>query len=115
MTIEELYQASGNDYNELLGRLFNAKLIEKLVRKYRNDQNYQQLCDGIAAKNREKVFTAAHTIKGLALNLGFGDLAHTASQLTEATRNTYPENADELFAAVEKEQNKIIALIEQLD
>ncbi|MBR1700476.1 MAG: Hpt domain-containing protein [Lachnospiraceae bacterium] len=115
MTIEELYKASGDDYNELLGRLFNAKLIEKLVKKYRDDQNYKQLCDGVAQKDREKVFTAAHTIKGLALNLGFGRLAQTATELTEATRNSYPDNVPELFAAVQKEQDNILALIDKLD
>ncbi|MBR1854556.1 MAG: Hpt domain-containing protein [Lachnospiraceae bacterium] len=115
MTIEELYQASGNDYNELLGRLFNAKLIEKLVKKYRDDQNYKQLCDGVAQKDREKVFTAAHTIKGLALNLGFSQLAQAATALTEATRNSYPDNVPALFDAVQKEQEKILALIDQLN
>ena len=115
MTIEELYQKSGDDYNELLGRLFNAKLIEKLVKKYHDDQNYTQLCDGVAAKDREKVFTAAHTIKGLALNLGFGRLAKAATELTEATRNSYPDNVPALFEEVKKEQENILSLIEQLD
>ena len=115
MTIEELYKTSGNDYNELLGRLFNAKLIEKLVKKYREDQNYKQLCEGVAEQDREKVFTAAHTIKGLALNLGFGQLAQAATELTEATRSSYGDNVPALFDAVKKEQDKILALIDQLD
>lgn len=115
MTIEEFYQASGGNYKEILGRLFNAALIVKLVRKYRDDTHYQQLCDGVQEQDREKVFTAAHTIKGLALNLGFEQLAQAASELTEATRNGYASNVPELFEKVKKEQTKITDLIDQLD
>ena len=115
MTIEELYQESGNDYDELLSRLANARLIEKLVKRYLDDTNYKQLCEGVQAKDQEKIFTAAHTIKGIALNLGFASLAQAASEMTEATRNGYGDNVPQLFESLKNEQEKIIHLIQQLD
>ncbi|MBR1771599.1 MAG: Hpt domain-containing protein [Lachnospiraceae bacterium] len=115
MTIEELYAAIDSDYNEVLSRLINATLIVRLVKLYKNDANYASLCAGMEERDREKIFTASHTIKGLALNLGFKDLAATAAELCEATRNSYAENVPALFEAVAGEQKKVMDLIDQLD
>lgn len=114
MTIEEFYAALEGDYDEVLNRLSTAALIERLVKLYKKDENYAHLCEGIASSDREKVFTASHTLKGLALNLGFKKLAETSAALCEATRNSYADNAQELFEAVKISQEQVISLIDQL-
>jgi len=114
MTIEEFYAALDGDYNEVLSRLSKAALIERLIKLYKKDENYNHLRDGIASADREKVFTASHTLKGLALNLGFKKLAETSTALCEATRNSYADNAQELYEKVKEAQEQVISLIDQL-
>ena len=55
----------------------------------------------------ETAFRAAHTLKGICLNLGFDNLFAPSQELTEKLRGaTTIEGTDELFAAVEKEYDR---------
>jgi len=48
------------------------------------------------------------------LNLGFKKLAETSTALCEATRNSYADNAQELYEKVKEAQEQVISLIDQL-
>ena len=71
MNINECYQAMGADYEEVFGRLRNEKLIAKFVLKFPDDPSFSQLKNSLAEKNTKEAFRAAHTLKGVAQNLGF--------------------------------------------
>ena len=62
-------------------------------------------------------FRAVHTLKGVALNLGLGSLAHASSQMTEALRgqDSLPENVQVLYEAVQKEYAAVREALEQLE
>ena len=47
----------------------NRKLYVKLLNKFKDGTNLNDLESGLAAGDMEKAQTAAHTIKGLAANL----------------------------------------------
>ena len=54
-----------------------------------------------------RLVSAAHTLKGICLNLGFDNLFAPSQELTEKLRGaTTIEGTDELFAAVEKEYDR---------
>ncbi|MDO4516819.1 MAG: Hpt domain-containing protein [Bacillota bacterium] len=86
MRIEACYEALGGDYQDVSKRLPTQKMIEKFIGKFLQDDSYSQLCAAFAAGNCEESFRAAHTLKGVAGNLGFTRLMHSASLLTEALR-----------------------------
>ena len=71
MNINECYQAMGADYEEVFGRLRNERLITKFVLKFPGDPSFSQLQSTLEEKNVEEAFRAAHTLKGVAQNLGF--------------------------------------------
>lgn len=50
------------------------------------DTSYSNLCAALNEGDYESAFRAAHTLKGVALNLGLGRLAKSSSELTEALR-----------------------------
>jgi len=52
----------------------NIKLYTKLLTKFRNDTNLNDLEAAFAAGDMEKARNAAHTIKGLAANLSLMEL-----------------------------------------
>lgn len=90
MTIQECYAQLGGSYEDVSMRLPSPRLVEKFMGKFPNDDSYAALCAALERQNRAEAFRAAHTLKGVAANLGFTRLMNSASQLTEALR---PESA----------------------
>ena len=115
MNINECYQAMGADYEEVFGRLRNEKLIAKFVLKFPGDPSFSQLQSTLEEKNVEEAFRAAHTLKGVAQNLGFTPLYEATATLTEVLRaGNLPED-DNMMNAVAKEYERTVAAIEQLN
>ena len=81
MTIKECYEKVGSDYDGVLKRLGSEALVKRFAVKFLNDPSFQELTDGLAAQDGEKAFRAAHTLKGVCLNLGFTELYKTSCAL----------------------------------
>ena len=77
MTVKECYEQMGADYEDVLGRLRNEALIRKFAKKFLEDGSFQMLKDGLAKKDGEMAFRAAHTLKGVCQNLGFDNYRKT--------------------------------------
>lgn len=86
MNLQECYQAFGGDYEDTMKRMGMERLLQKFMLKFLDDGSFQELCDNMEQQNYEEAFRAAHTLKGLCLNLGFKTLAESSSNLTEALR-----------------------------
>ncbi len=115
MKLEELYQKIGSDLKNVMKRIPNEAMIGKFVRKYANDPTYNRLTAAVETKNWKDAFLAAHTLKGVAQNLGFDRLQKSASALTEAVRGAVPLTDESLFEEVCKDQKEIVEAIEKLD
>ena len=87
MTLQECYAALGGNYEDVLGRMHSERMIQKFVLKFLQDGNYDTLCRALAAGTVEEAFRAAHTIKGMCLNLSFDRLAASSVEMTEALRS----------------------------
>lgn len=101
MTLKQCYGLLEGDYEEVVGRMRKEALVEKFVLKFLNDASYEMLQQGIAAGDWETAFRAAHTIKGVAQNLGFTRLCEASSRLTEELRQGWGENTEALLQQVE--------------
>lgn len=86
MTVEKFYEYIGGDYAGTKGRLMTDERIVRFVNKFPADGSYKLLIDSLAAGNVEEAFRAAHTIKGVAQNLGFTALHKSAEEVTEILR-----------------------------
>lgn len=86
MTLQECYEKLGGNYEDVSGRLPSAKLIEKFMGKFLEDESFSLLCEAFEAKNKDEVFRMAHTLKGVCGNLGFSRLMKSSSVLTEKFR-----------------------------
>ena len=80
MTIKECYEKVGSDYDGVLKRLGSEALVKRFAVKFLNDPSFQELTDGLAAQDGEKAFRAAHTLKGVCLNLGFTELYKVSAE-----------------------------------
>lgn len=85
--IREDFIEAGIDYDSAMN-LFMGKqeIFERFLVKFKNDESYKQIKSAIEAGDCEAAFKAAHTLKGVAGNLSFKDLAKVASDITEEFR-----------------------------
>lgn len=114
MTLQEFYAIVGGDYTEAANRMMGESMLRRFIMKFPNDPSYELLVQSVVSGNREDAFRAAHTIKGLCLNLSFGKLLRSSEALTEALRREMPADMDELFAKVKADYALTVDAISQL-
>ena len=114
LTLQEFYDVVGGDYQDALNRMMMESMLRKFLAKFPSDPSFAALSEALESGNREEAFRAAHTIKGLCLNLGFGKLLTSSNALTEALRHEMPDNAAELFAAVKADYELTLNAVHQL-
>jgi len=92
----------------------NIKLYVKLLGKFKNDNNLNDLEAAIAAGDLPKAQNAAHTIKGVAANLAFSKLFAECLELetqikSGAVNPAQLETVKTVFAATLQEIDKVIS------
>lgn len=82
-----LLQTVGVDEREVLARFMgNADLYCRILKKFLEDQSYQELKISWEDKDYDMAFRAAHTLKGVSANLGLGQIRELSSVITEQLR-----------------------------
>ena len=107
-TLEQAYEQVGGNYQDVLKRLMNEDLVRRFMGKFLDDGSFAALKDALAAKDVDAAFMAAHTLKGVCLNLGFTNLFNPTNEITEVLRAGSLEGTEELFSQVEAEYNNVI-------
>lgn len=113
MTLQEFYARIGGNYEATLRRLPSEALVRKFVLKYPGDPSFNQLKDALAAQDWETAFRAAHTLKGVAQNLGFDRLYTAVFALTEQLRGGKPMQNEQDWLAVQQAQKTVLDGIAQ--
>lgn len=111
MTVKECYAALGGNYDDVVSRLMNERLVTKFVLKFVDDQSFSLLENSLNAHDCKEAFRAAHTIKGICQNLAFTKLGDSAVEMTEMLRER-EEYGDDLMPCFEKLRADYIQTIE---
>lgn len=82
----EFYRRIGTDGAQVTARLGGEAMTSRFVRRFASDGSYGALAAALDAGQGQEAFRAAHTLKGVAANLGFERLWAAASALTEQLR-----------------------------
>ena len=105
MTVQECYEMIGADWQDVLQRFGGSQaIVKKFAIKFLDDPSFSDMKKAVAEKNVED---AAHTLKGVCLNLGFSDLYHTSYDITEIFRAGTFEGAEELMEAMDDQYQTI--------
>jgi len=122
VNIKEFYDYIGEDYGEVIGRLKVESRIVKYVSRFPADTCFGLLCSSIGEKQYSDAFRAAHTLKGICLNLGFGGFHDVISDITEKLRHFEENERIEsdgsialLLKDAEEKYNRIISGIDALE
>lgn len=119
MSLKECYDKMGADYEDVLSRLRSEVLVRKFALKFLDDDSYANLNAAMESGNAPEAFRGAHTLKGVAQNLGFGPLYKAAAEVTESLRPSETNSGDmekaaKLMPAVDEEYARTIAAIKEL-
>lgn len=115
MTIQECYKEIGGDFEGVQKRFGGVAMVEKFAIKFLRDSSFQELEDGLKEKDAEKAFRAAHTLKGICLNLGFDAFYEVSAALTEKLRGRELTGYEADFAAVKECYGKTVAAIKAFE
>lgn len=115
MTVQECYEEMGQDYSEVVERFGTESLLKKFALRFVDEPSFGKLESELQSGDAEQAFRAAHTLKGICLNLGFSGLYEKSAALTEYLRNrTDVDGAEPLFEDVKQSYDTVIGLLKQL-
>ena len=110
MTVKEFYEAVGGDYEGTQKRLMNDMLIKRFLGRFLETTDIGKLRTAIGANDFRAVFTEAHTLKGVAGNLGLTELFNASDELCETCRDKDPDySLAPYLARVEKAYDEACA------
>ncbi len=118
MNLKDALELAGVDYEMTLNRFSNnAMLLERFVKKFPNDKTFQELDAAVGEKRYEDVERSAHTLKGIAANLGFQYLSDLSAEVVNLVRSDHydKDNIGIAFSRVAKEYDKVVTCVKRLD
>lgn len=92
MTLQELYQNIGGDYEQALRVLRMDKLLDKHVRKFTKNGVVEALLAAGETMDPTQLFESAHAVKGICANLGLNGISDAAAEITEEFRPGNPRS-----------------------
>lgn len=114
MTLNEFYDHIGGDYQGALSRLLDEDFMKDCLNMFLDDTSFADLQKALEEGETKEAFRFAHTLKGVAQNMGFDRLFKVAFDITEALRADDLEKGRALFPPVEAEYESTIELLKQV-
>ena len=114
-TIKKQLTEAGVDLDKTMERFMNNEaLYLKFLKRFPEDPNYAQLKEHISTGDYEEAFRDAHTLKGVAGNLGLDPFYTVVSALTEELRSRKYDRLDEFVQDAEENYELLTQIIRQL-
>lgn len=116
MTVKECYEEMGGNYDEVISRLRTDERVLRFLGKVHDDGSFALLGTSLADGNMEEAFRAAHTLKGVCMNLALTRLFTSANAITEALRGRaeYGADLEPLYDTLKHDYERTMASIEKL-
>lgn len=115
MNVKKCYEIMNGDYEDVKGRFLTDARIRRFALLFLNDGSMDDLRAAMRDKDCEKGFQAAHTLKGICLNLGFTGLYMPVYKITEMLRERDYESAAVEMPAVETAFDATIRGLRELE
>ena len=115
MNVKEFYEMIGGDYEDMKRKFLTDARISRFALMFLRDGSMEDLRAGMREKDNEKAFLAAHTLKGVCLNLGFSGLLAPVSEITEQLRAGAKEEAARLMPLAEQVYEATVEGLRELE
>lgn len=115
MTVRECYASLGEDYDCVADRFGDDATVRYFCGRFLEDRSFSVLTDAMTRGDGEAAFRAVHTLKGVCLNLGFGQLWKASSDLTEYLRGKSDAiGCDALWSVLVREYRRVADVLQTL-
>lgn len=112
MDLRECYETLGGNYDEVKRRLIKDERIQRFLFLFPKDENFALLKKAVEGQDWAAAFRAAHTLKGIAMNLNLDRLSRSAVTLTDLLRNGPPtEDVTPVFTQMEQDYQLTVETI----
>ncbi len=116
MTLREFADETGMDLEGTMARFANMEsLVKKFLKKFPADPSFAELSKAMEEGDAAGVERSAHTLKGVAGNLGFQELFDVNQQIVDAVRSGHSESLSLYFEKDRELYEKIILALKKLD
>lgn len=116
MDITEFYRQIGGDASVVVRRMgLTEAHLKKYLGKFQNNEDYGKLKKAVGEKDYYNAEWAAHTLKGVASNLGLDILYKDFQKIVDSIRAGKPEDVPALFDEAAADYEKIMELLTQAD
>lgn len=92
----------------------NEALLERFLKKFKNDKSYHDLLAALENKDVDAAFVSAHTLKGVSANLSLDALYQAAGRQTEFLREKDLEAGTAMMPEVTKEYENMVRVIQEV-
>ena len=111
----DLLEAAGVHVASVMERFMNNDaLLERFMRKFKDDPNYKELLDAVEKKDTERAFAASHTLKGVSGNLSLIDLQNKVSEQCELFRAGDMAAGAAMMDSVTAEYERIVSALDKV-
>ena len=117
--IRKQMEENGVDVDETLKRFMGREAIfMKFIMKFADDQSCKQIRDGLENRDVQLAFDRAHSLKGVAGNLGIVPVYTLAAQISDLLRGKQENEVDfdqvmDVQSRLEEACEKIYRIIEE--
>lgn len=112
----DLLTRNGIDYDEAMDRFeHNAALYERLALKFLNDPHFDALELALSSEDAAVAYQEAHSLKGVAGNLSFGDLHKAVGRVTDALRTGDLPAARALMEPARRSYASVIVALKMME
>ena len=116
MNLKELSDVLNMDMTVIMERFAdNEAVFIKFLKKFSDDKTYSILCEAIENKDYDSIEKSAHTLKGIAANLGLKTLQNSSNNIVSAVRNKEFDRVFGLFDNLQNDYNSIIDKLFELE
>ena len=114
MTVKEFYDEAGGGYEEMLAKFSSDTTITAFLKIFKRDKSFETLTQKLDEGDAEGAFHAAHTLKGVVLNLNLDGPKEPVFGVTEALRANDLEQGRALFPALKNAYETAAAALARL-
>lgn len=116
MNIKEFAEKTGMDLEGTSARFGGMDaLVIKFLHKFSTDESFPALSRAVSENDYAAIETAAHTLKGVAGNLGFMNLYEINQKIVDAVRGKQYESIEPYFREDEEIYKQILECLQELD
>ena len=115
MELKDLKNVIDIDIDGSLARFGNMESFYiKFLKKFVDDKSFETLSSGIENKNLKDIKDGAHTLKGVAGNLGLNKVYQYSVELMRLAKENNLAEIKEIVEKLEEEIEKVISALKNL-